>query len=103
MRNSTWRNYLTNPHEFDGWVKANAVVGSMLAIGMVVMALAGLYFAGPHDGMTVFSMSLRPSEGACGTGRFNSSPCPVMHSRPHGYEPAGEAAMAPIAKSWRRD
>jgi hypothetical protein len=55
MRNSTWRNYLTNPHEFDGWVKANAVVGSMLAIGMVVMALAGLYFAGPHDGMTVFS------------------------------------------------
>ena len=50
MGNSVWRNYLTKPHEFDSWVKANAVVGSILAIGMLTMALAGLYFAGPLTG-----------------------------------------------------
>jgi hypothetical protein len=55
MGNAIWRNYLTNPHEFDGSVKANAVVGSILAIGMLAMALAGLYFAGPPDGVTEFS------------------------------------------------
>jgi hypothetical protein len=38
MRNS----YLGNPHEFDRWLKANAVIGSLLAIGMLAMALAGL-------------------------------------------------------------
>ena len=55
MGNAVWRDYLTNPHEFDGWVKANAVVGSILAIGMLAMALAGLYFAAPPDAMTEFS------------------------------------------------
>ena len=55
MGNSVWRNYLTKPDEFDSWVKANAVLGSILAIGMLTMALAGLYFAGPRDGMTEFS------------------------------------------------
>ena len=54
MGNAIWRNYLTSPHEFDGWVKANAVVGSILAIGMLAMALAGLHFAGPPDGVTEF-------------------------------------------------
>src|SRR5205814_4851506 len=29
MGNSVWRNYLTNPHEFDGWIEANAVLGSI--------------------------------------------------------------------------
>ena len=55
MGNTVWRNYLTKPHEFDSWVKANAVLGSILAIGMLTMALAGLYFAGSPDGMTEFS------------------------------------------------
>ena len=36
-------------------LRTNAVVGSILAIGMLTMALAGLYFAGPPDGMTEFS------------------------------------------------
>jgi hypothetical protein len=31
--------YLRNPHEFDRWLKANAVLGSLLAIGMLAMAL----------------------------------------------------------------
>jgi hypothetical protein len=55
MGNSIWRNYLTNPYEFDSWIKANAVLGSILAIGMLTMALAGLYFAGALDGVTEFS------------------------------------------------
>ena len=28
-------NYLRNPREFDGWLKANAVLSSMFAIGML--------------------------------------------------------------------
>jgi hypothetical protein len=55
MGYSIWRKYLTNPHEFDGWVKANAVVGSILAIGMLAMALAGFYVAGPPDRVMEFS------------------------------------------------
>ena len=38
MRND----YLRNPHEFDSWLKANAVIGSLLAIGMLAMALAAI-------------------------------------------------------------
>jgi hypothetical protein len=37
--------YLRNPHGFDRWLKANAVLGSLLAIGMLAMALAGLNLA----------------------------------------------------------
>jgi hypothetical protein len=49
MRND----YLKNPHEFDRWLKANAVLGSILAIGMLAMALAGLNSAESPDGATV--------------------------------------------------
>jgi len=45
MRND----YLRNPHEFDSWLKANAVLGSLLAIGMLAMALAGLSPAARPD------------------------------------------------------
>jgi hypothetical protein len=48
MRNG----YLRNPHEFDRWLKANAVLGSLLAIGMLAMALAGLNPAAQPDGAT---------------------------------------------------
>jgi hypothetical protein len=49
MRND----YLRNPHEFDSWLKANAVLGSLLAIGMLAMALAGLnHPAAQSDGAT---------------------------------------------------
>jgi hypothetical protein len=37
--------YLRNPHGFDRWLKANAILGSLLAIGMLAMALAGLNLA----------------------------------------------------------
>ena len=42
--------YLRNPHEFDRWLKANAVLGSLLAIGMLAMALAALNPAARPDG-----------------------------------------------------
>ena len=60
MSNSAWRNYLTHPHEFDGWIKANAVLGAILAIGIVAMAVAGLYFSGPADGVTELSSIAAP-------------------------------------------
>jgi hypothetical protein len=45
-------NYLRNPRELDGWLKANAAVGSMVAIGILAMALAGLNSTERHDGVT---------------------------------------------------
>jgi len=48
MRND----YPRNPREFDRWLKANAVLGSLLAIGMLAMALAGLNPAAQPDGAT---------------------------------------------------
>jgi hypothetical protein len=48
MRND----YLRNPREFDGWLRANAVIGSILAIGMLAMALAGLNSVGRQDQTT---------------------------------------------------
>jgi hypothetical protein len=44
--------YLRNPHRFDRWLKANAVIGSMLAIGMLAMALAGLNLAAELSSVT---------------------------------------------------
>ena len=44
------RDYLRNPHEFDRWLKANVVLCSIFAIGMLAMALAGLNSAGPLMG-----------------------------------------------------
>jgi hypothetical protein len=55
MANGSWRDYLLHPREFDRWLKANAVGGSILAIAMLAMALAGLYSAGPPNGATEFS------------------------------------------------
>jgi hypothetical protein len=49
MSNSVWRNYLANPHEFDRWITANAVLGAILAVGLVAMAVAGFYSPGPVD------------------------------------------------------
>jgi len=44
-----------NPRELDRWLKANAVIGSMLAIGMLAMALAALNPAARPDGATELS------------------------------------------------
>jgi hypothetical protein len=47
--NATKREYQRNPQNFDRWVEANTVFGSILAIGMLAMALAGLNAAGRPD------------------------------------------------------
>jgi hypothetical protein len=41
--------------EFDGWLKANAAVGLMLAIAVLATAVAGLFSAGGPDAATEFS------------------------------------------------
>src|SRR5262245_1709427 len=43
-KNGFWQHYFFNdPREFDRWLKANAVLGSLLAVGILAMALVGLY------------------------------------------------------------
>jgi hypothetical protein len=44
-----------NPRELDRWLRANAVLGSILAIGMLAMAVAGLNLAARSDGATELS------------------------------------------------
>jgi hypothetical protein len=44
-----------NSFEFDEWLKANAILGSILAVGILAMGLASLYSAGPADRATEFS------------------------------------------------
>jgi hypothetical protein len=51
MANGRWEE---SPREFDRWLKANAIVGSLLAIAMLGAALAGL-FSAPPNGPTEFS------------------------------------------------
>jgi hypothetical protein len=49
------RDYPRNAPEFDGWLKANAAVGSIVAIAILAMAVAGLFSAGGPDAATEFS------------------------------------------------
>lgn len=35
--------------EFDRWIRANAIIGSLLAAGLFAMAVAGAPSAGPGD------------------------------------------------------
>ena len=49
MGNGCWRDYPSHQREFDGWLKANAALASILAVGILAMALARLYSAGPAD------------------------------------------------------
>jgi len=49
-----------NSPDFDGWLKANAILGSILAIGMLGMALVSLYSVGQPDKATEFSSVTRP-------------------------------------------
>jgi hypothetical protein len=60
MGKRAWRDDPRNSRDFDGWLKANALLGSILAIGILGMALAGLYSAGRPDRATEFSSVARP-------------------------------------------
>jgi hypothetical protein len=46
VRTDYGRDYLTNPREFDGWLKANAVLGSVLAVAILGAALASFLTPG---------------------------------------------------------
>jgi hypothetical protein len=62
VENGLWRDlYLKNPRECDRWLKANAVLGFILAIGMLAMALVGLFSPVPN-GATEISAVQRSSK-----------------------------------------
>jgi hypothetical protein len=46
MGRDSGRDYLTNPGEFDGWLKANAVLGSVLAVAILAAAFASFFSSG---------------------------------------------------------
>lgn len=55
------RDYLTNPREFDGWLKVNAVVGSVLAVA-ILAAFASFFSSGTApNGTTEYSSVSRVS------------------------------------------
>jgi hypothetical protein len=60
MRKRVWRDDPRNSRDFDGWLKANAFLGSILAIGILGMALAALYSVGRPDKSTEFSSVTKP-------------------------------------------
>ena len=53
MRKRVWRDDPRNSRDFDGWLKANALLGSILAIGILGMALAALYSVGRPDNAVI--------------------------------------------------
>ena len=63
MGNGLWRDFYlkNNQRECDRWLKANAVLGSILAIAMLAMAVVGHYSAGPN-GATEISAVQRSSK-----------------------------------------
>ena len=59
--------------EFDRWIRANAVIGSLLAAGLLVMAVAGASSVGPGDAAT--AADLKGSEvGASVQSRLSPAP-----------------------------
>ena len=63
MRHDLLREYLTNPRDFDGWLKANVLVGSIVAVAILTMALASLYPGGGSNQIELSSVS-RVSSGS---------------------------------------
>ena len=63
MRHELLRKYLTNPRDFDGWLKANVLVGSTVAIAILTMALAAL-FSGNRSNQIELSSVSRVSSGS---------------------------------------
>ena len=63
MRHDLLREYLTNPCDFDGWLKANVFVGSIVAVVILTMALAALYSGGGSNQIELSSVG-RVSSGS---------------------------------------
>jgi hypothetical protein len=67
------RKYLTNPRDFERWLKANVLVGSLVAVAILWMALAALYSAGGSNQLELSSVG-RVSSG---------SPLKVFGAKPY--------------------
>ena len=63
MRHEPLREYLTSPRDFDGWLKANVFIGSIVAVAILTMALAALYSGGGSNQIELSSVS-RVSSGS---------------------------------------
>ena len=63
MRHEFLRKYLTNPRDFDRWLKANVLVGSLVTVAILTMALAALYSGGGSNQIELSSVS-RVSSGS---------------------------------------
>ncbi len=46
-----------NQRAFNRWLRANAILGSTFAAGIIAMAVAGAMSAGPHDAAVASSTS----------------------------------------------
>jgi len=63
MRHELLRKYVTNPRDFDRWLKANVLVGSLVTVAILTMALAALYSGGGSNQIELSSVS-RVSSGS---------------------------------------
>ena len=63
MRHDLFRKYLTNPRDFECWLKANVLVGSIVAIAILTMALAAFYSGDGSNQIELSSVS-RVSSGS---------------------------------------
>jgi len=63
MRHEFLRKYVTNPRDFDRWLKANVLVGSLVTVAILTMALAALYSGGGSNQIELSSVS-RVSSGS---------------------------------------
>jgi len=54
MANDRWEDYAESSREFDRWLKANAILGSIVATAILGAALAGIY-SEPRNGATELS------------------------------------------------
>jgi hypothetical protein len=64
VTNGSKRDYPRNTPEFDGWLKANAAVGSIVAIGILAMAVAGLFSEGRDVATEFSSVTVKPASYA---------------------------------------
>jgi hypothetical protein len=72
-RDLVWKFSPEDGREFDRWIKANAIIGSLLAAGLFAMAVAGAPSAGPGDAAS--AATSKGAEGAPSSqARFTPAP-----------------------------
>ena len=83
MRHDLFRKYLTNPRDFDGWLKANVLVGSIVAVAILTMALAALFSGGGSNQIELSSVgrvrAVRTDQAPCArNGDTTEVPCRLI-------------------------